>query len=331
MRSRGARPGPPVVCVCAVEDAPSALAASPNGSSHLVADALSIARYHILLIAMAAQVVFGWLMTGKYLWWLAPVVGLDWFLINLLNRATDIEEDLRNGIPGTERVARRKVLLTWGCFGLMSSSFVVTHLLWPGLTPYRAAVQLIGLGYNYRIVPTLHGLSRFKEIYFLKNFGSAVIFVLTGFVYPLAVDPSARTMSWPAIAVLAAFFVAFEITYEILYDLRDIDGDKALRVPTYPVVHGPERSRQIIDALLVTSLVVLIGGLLSGVIGVREGLMIAAPVMQLVLYRPRYCRGLTSRDCILLTHWGTAQLLLYLAGTAMWARAGLPANIYLWQ
>ncbi len=301
---------------------------SAPAPASLLGDALSIARYHILLIAMAAQIVFGWLMTGHYRWALAPVVGLDWFLINLLNRATDIEEDLRNGIPGTDRVARRKKLLTWGCFGLMAASFLATHAIWPALTPFRAAVQLIGLGYNYRIVPTFHGLSRFKEIYFLKNFGSAVIFVLTCFVYPIAVDASARALSWAAIATLAAFFVAFEITYEILYDLRDIEGDAALHVPTYPVVHGAERSRQIIDGLLIVSLLVLAGGLLSGVLGVREGLMMAAPVSQFLFYRPRYRRGLTSRDCIVLTHLGTAQLMIYLVGTSLWARAGLPGNIF---
>ncbi len=300
-----------------------------SSPTSVLSEALSIARYHILLIAMAAQVVFGWLMTGRYVWALAPVVGLDWFLINLLNRATDIEEDLRNGIPGTERVARRKKLVTWGCFGLMAASFVVTHLVWPALTPYRAVVQIIGLGYNYRIIPTSRGLSRFKEIYFLKNFGSAVIFVLTGFAYPLAVAGSSRAMSWAAIAVLAAFFVAFEITYEILYDLRDIDGDRAMHVPTYPVVHGVERARQIVDALLALSAVVIVGGFVSGILGVREALMIAAPAAQFSFYRPRLERGITSRDCILLTHLGTAQLLFYLAGTAVWLRMGLPQNIFL--
>lgn len=282
-----------------------------------------------MLIGMTAMVVFGWLMTGKYYWALTAVVAVDWFLINLLNRVTDIDEDLENGIRGTELVARRKRALTVGCFVLMAASFVVTHLLWPGITPYRAAVQVIGLGYNYKIVPTLGGLSRFKEIYFFKNFGSSMIFILTCFVYPIAVDPSARTMSWAGVATLALFFVAFELTYEILYDLRDIKGDRAEGVPTYPVVHGEHRARQIIDGLLIGSSLVLVVGLAAGFIGVREGLMLAAPVTQLVFYRPRVRRGLTSPDCIGLTHLGTAQLVLYLVGTAVWLRAGMPENIWL--
>jgi len=311
-----------------VSSAESSLPSRTTPSSWL-SDALTIMRYHIMLIGMTAMVVFGWLMTGKYHWALTAVVAVDWFLINLLNRVTDIDEDLENGIPGTDRVARSKKALTAGCFGLMAVSFVVTHLIWPGLTPFRIAVQVIGLGYNYRIVPTLRGLSRFKEIYFFKNFGSSTIFVLTCFVYPIAVDPAARTMGWPGVVALALFFVPFELTYEILYDLRDIKGDRAEGVPTYPVAHGEHRARQIIDGLLIGSGLVIAIALGLGFIGVREGLMLAAPFTQLLFYRPRYRRGLTTPDCIWLTHLGTVQLIVFLIGTAVWWKLGLPDNIFL--
>lgn len=320
-RPRAEGPNEPVMTSAAALPSPR--------STSAFADALAIARYHIMLVAMTACIVFGWLMTGRYLPWLAIVVGLDWFLINLMNRITDIDEDLKNGIQGTERVARRKRLLTILSLVLMGGSFLGTHLVWPGLTPYRIAVQIIGFGYNYKIVPTPRGLSRFKEIYFLKNFGSSVLFVLTCFAYPLVTNEGARIMSWSGMISLALFFVPFELTYEILYDLRDLEGDKQEGIPTYPVVHGAHRARQIIDGLLLLSSGVLLAGIVSGALGVREGLMLAAPVTQIVFYRPRYRRGLTAHDCIVLTHLGTAQLVLYLVGTYVWLRAGLPANIYL--
>jgi len=136
-------------------------------------------------------------------------------------------------------------------------------------------------------------------------------------------------MSWPGVVALILFFVPFELTYEILYDLRDIKGDRAEGVPTYPVVHGELRARQIIDGLLIGSSVVLLVALGFGFLGVREGLMLAAPILQVFFYRPRFHRGLTTPDCIGLTHVGTLQLALYLIGTALWLYAGLPANIYL--
>lgn len=305
--------------------APSSAPGSASGGAF--GDALAIARYHIVLVAMAACLVFGWLMTDRYLPWVALVCGLDWFLINLLNRVTDVDEDLENGIRGTERVAAKRRMLTIGGFALMAGSIALTHFFWPELTVLRVIVQAIGLAYNYDVVPTPRGMSRLKEIYFFKNFGSSCLFVLTGFLYPLAVAP--QLMRTEAIVVLVLFFVPFELTYEILYDLRDLEGDRQEGIPTYPVVHGPKIARRIIDGLLLGAALVLGLGLGAGWLGLREGLMLAAPLIQLLFYRPRVRRGLISADCIALTHLGTGLLLFYLAGTAVWSALGMPDNIYL--
>lgn len=291
--------------------------------------ALHIARYHIVIIAMMGMLTFGWLMRGRYYFGLAAIVGLDWFLINLMNRITDIAEDLKNGIPGTESVARQRRALTWLSGILLMGSLAITHVLWPRLTPWRILVQVIGLAYNYRLLPTPRGLSRFKELYFFKNFASAGLFILTCFVYPLVIGDGAPLLSTAAVVTLAAFFLIFEHTYEILYDFRDLEGDRLEGVPTYPVVHGPAAARRLIGALLWLSAGVILGGLVTGTLGVREGLMAAAPFIQWLFYRRRLERGLTSQDCVLLTHCGSALLALFLVGTAVWERLGLPANIYL--
>ena len=291
--------------------------------------ALAIARYHIVLIAITAQLAFSKILVGRAQPWVALVCAVDWFLINLMNRITDIDEDLRNGIPGTELVARRKKLLTALAVFLLVGSFVTTHYLWPRLTPWRVAVQVVGLGYNYRIVPTPGGLRRFKEIYFLKNFLSAMLFVATCFAYPLVTAPGALVMGRGAVLTLILFFVPFEITYEILYDLRDLEGDRVEGIPTYPVMHGVPASLRVIDVLLLVSSGVLVVGFFAGAIGVREAMMVFAPVVQRVFYPGRVARGLTSRDCVLLTHLGSAQLGLFLIGTRVWTSLGLPWNVFI--
>lgn len=291
--------------------------------------ALSIMRYHIMLVAMTATLAFGWLMTGEYPFAIAGVVGLDWFLINLFNRVTDIEEDLENGIVGTEEVAKRRRLLTIALFALQLGSLAITAFVAPRLLPFRVVVQAIGLAYSYRLVPTPSGWKRLKELYFLKNFGSAVLFVLTCFVYPLAQAAWHPIISWGAIAALVVFFVPFELTYEILYDLRDLPGDRAAGIPTYPVVHGQAIAVRIIDGLLLLAAGTIIAAIGAKALGMREGLMLVAPLAQWIFYRPRVARGLTSHDCIVLTHLGSAQLVLFLIGTAAWLAAGLPANLYL--
>ena len=281
-----------------------------------------VARYHIVLVAMAACLAFGWLFTGQYLFGIALLAGADWFVINLLNRITDLAEDERNGIPGTEQVRRQRSLLVALSLAILIGTFAVTFARVPDLLMARVAVQAIGLGYNYRIVPSPAALrrsapgeppptglrlSRFKEMYFFKNFGSAVLFVLTCFAYPLLAVPE-RTASIGTIVTLALFFVPYELTFEILYDFRDLDGDRAEGVPTYPVVHGEVTSRRIIDGLLVGASLVLLVGFVARTVGVRELLMLVAPATQLAFYRPRVKRGVTTPDCVWLTHLGTAEL-----------------------
>ena len=203
----------------------------------------------------------------------------------------------------------------------------MTHGIAPALTLPRLAVLLLGLGYSYRIVPTPRGLRRIKEIYGAKNLGSALIFVLTGFAYPLALHE--RIASPAYVALLVLFFVPFEVTFEILYDLRDVDGDRVEGVPTFPVVHGIAASRRAIDALLVVSVLPLAAGLATSVLGVREALMAFAPLAQRLFYRPRVERRIEARDCIVLTHLATAQLVFFLAGNTAWLAAGLPPNVFL--
>ncbi len=260
---------------------------------------------------------------------MAVIGGLDWLLINLLNRVTDLREDLANHIRGTEHLVGKHRLVLGIWLTLFVGSFVLSHLLHPELTPWRVIVQAVGVAYSYRIVPTPQAWRRFKDLYFFKNFMSAALFVATVFVYPLAVRDwtfaGAMTMgSWWA---LVAFFVPFEITYEILYDMRDLDGDRAANIPTYPVVHGMEVSRQIIDALLFAATVVLAGAFLLRLVGVRELLMLLAPAIQLGFYRARILRGLTRADCINITWLGAGLLAFWLVGTRVWIDLGLPADL----
>jgi 4-hydroxybenzoate polyprenyltransferase len=297
----------------------------------ILSETASILRFHIVLIGVVAAIVFGYLLTGRYLWEIALLGGVDWLLINLLNRITDLTEDLANGIPGTERVARHRRGFIAAWVAVQGGSFAVSVALAPALTLWRIAVQLIGAAYSIPLVPTPRGLRRFKDLYFLKNFMSAVLFCLTAVAYPLVATGLEPTLpgGMLSVAALLCFFIPFELTYEIFYDLRDLEGDRLAKVPTYPVVHGPARAAQIIHGLLVLSAVALATGVGVGLLGLREGLMLAAPAAQLAFIHPRIHRGPTTRDCIAATHLGSALLVFFVFGNALWVAAGLPANIYL--
>ncbi|MFO0679146.1 MAG: UbiA family prenyltransferase [Polyangiaceae bacterium] len=292
---------------------------APATSASPLATFASVSRIHIIAIAMLGTLTFGWLFTGRYPTFLTFVVGFDWFVVNLLNRVVDLDEDRTNGIRGTDFVDRHRRGLSWLGFGTLAVSFVAVHLVAPAVTPFRVAYQCLGLAYNWPILP---GRRRIKALYFWKNTASATGFLLTVFAYPLAdagafSSPAAfasvmpRGVSFATIAVSAVFFFLFELSFEVLYDLRDAPGDAAANVRTYPVVHGHRAAVRIVDALLVTSSLTLLVGYASGVVPWRIVVMVAAPAVQAVAAKRALRRGITSADCIGITWIGAALLAIY--------------------
>lgn len=285
----------------------------------LVRDLLSIGRIHIVAIGALGTFTFGYLFTDRHLYGLAAVSGLDWFLVNWLNRVVDLKEDAVNGIRGTDLVGRSPRAFAIFGFSVLAASFVALHLVFPEITPLRAGYHALGLAYNY---PFLPGKRRIKELYFWKNTASAVGFLITVLAYPLAVSggrfPQGITV--PTILLAGLFFFTFELSYEVIYDLRDAPGDAQAGVRTYPVVHGEKGAVRIIDGLLAGSAVLLVAGYASSIVPWRLFIMIAAPLIQLVVYKRALRRGITSATCIGLTWLGAGLLFTY----HLWIHFRLP-------
>jgi 4-hydroxybenzoate polyprenyltransferase len=290
-------------------------------------DLASALRIHIVTIAFCATLTFGYVFKGAYPLGLALLCGFDWCIVNLLNRATDVDEDRLNGIAATEFVARHARVLVLASLGALIASIAWGFVVLSSTHAWvRVVFHALGLGYSYRVVPTPRGLRRFKDLYVLKNSMSAVMFVLSVGFYPLLGVPGPLTLSPAGVVSVLVFFFLFEHTFEVLYDLRDVVGDRALSVPTYPVVHGAHVSAQIIYGLCLASVVVLVSARAARMVLTREMLMVAAPVTQALFLRKRGPDGITRSDCIGATFAGAALLLVYLAGTALWQRAGLPTD-----
>jgi len=296
--------------------------------AHAVHLALSVSRLHIVAIAALGCFTFGWAFTGRYPWLLAAVCALDWFLVNLLNRVVDQKEDLANAITGAEFAGRhRRGILGLG-FSLLAGSLVLVHLIVPAVTPLRLAYHLLGMAYNWPLLP---GRRRIKQLYFFKNTASATGFMITVFGYPLAHASASGVGLLPdvdlaTILLSGIFFFFFELSYEVIYDLRDAPGDRQAGVRTYPVAHGERGAVRIIDALVISSMLVLGTGYLMGAVPWRIFIMIFAPALQLVLYKRALGRagGITSGDCIGLTWLGAALLAVY----HVWVALDLPgANL----
>ncbi|MBS2011520.1 MAG: UbiA family prenyltransferase [Deltaproteobacteria bacterium] len=291
-----------------------------------LAVAVSVGRLHIVSIGALGALTFGWVFFDRRMPVVALAAAIDWFLVNLLNRVVDIPEDEKNGIVGTSFVARHRSTITVVGFALLVGTLVGGHLLAPALLPYRVGFHALGLAYNWRLLP---GKRRIKQLYFWKNTASAVGFVLTVFAYPLvhglSLGASPRT-SPLGILLVGAFFVLFELSYEVFYDLRDAPGDRAEGIATYAVVHGERGALRIATALVVASLVVVVAGYVAGAVPWRVVAMVAAPLVQLATSARavrRLDRGeppVSANDCITLTWIGAAMFVAY----NLWAFFGLP-------
>jgi 4-hydroxybenzoate polyprenyltransferase len=285
---------------------------------------LSISRFHIVTIAALGTFTFGWLFLGEYPWLLSFICALDWFIVNLLNRVVDLQEDQANQIFGTPFVSRHKPLLLWTGFSLLLLSLIAVYFLLPEITIFRLVYHALGLSYNWPLLP---GKRRIKELYFWKNTASAIGFLLTLFCYPLAlaygkgngwIFPPGITLC--TVLLTAGFFFLFEISYEVIYDLRDQAGDRQAGIKTYPVVHGERGAIYIIDSLIVASFLILLIGYLAGGLPWRIFIMGAAPIVQIFLYKHWLRRGITTADCIHITWLGAGFLFVY----HIWYITGLP-------
>lgn len=282
----------------------------------------SVCRLHIVAIACLGTLTFGWLFTGTYPWLLAALCALDWFVVNLLNRVVDLEEDRVNRITGVAFVDDHRRGITTAGFVLLLGSLLATAPFMPEVTLLRVAFHALGLAYNWPILP---GRRRIKALYFWKNTASALGFIITVFLFPLAAigfDLSALApgITLATVLLTGVFFVLFELSYEVIYDLRDEPGDRAAGVMTYPVVHGERGAMRIIDALIAGSALALIVGFASGAVPWRIFVMSLAPALNLAYYKRAVRRGITSRDCIRLTWIGAALLVSY----HLWVALGLP-------
>ncbi len=117
-----------------------------------------------------------------------------------------------------------------------------------------------------------------------------------------------------------AFFLFFEVSYEIIYDLRDIKGDAIALLRTYPVVHGELATVYIIDILLFCSVMTLCLGYLFCIVPWRIFIMAGAPILQFVLYKKALQRGIVARDCIIITWLGVSMFVVF----NLWVLADLP-------
>ncbi len=273
----------------------------------------SVTRLHIVVIAALGALTFGWLFTGERTWTVAAIVAFDWLVFSLMNRSVDLKEDRVNGVPGVEFVSGFRTPIRVVTLALIGLSLGVFHPYEPTLTLTRGCFHLLGLFYNFPLLP---GRVRLKQIYIVKNVAAALALVLGCFAYPLAkagwgffglpIGIDGMTL---LIALL--FFFLLAISFDVISDLRDLRGDASSGIESLPVVLGPDLAITIVQQLLAFSAVTLIVGYATHFLPVRVLVLMAGPLVLLALFRPASKRGLGPSDPAIMSWVGVAMLGLY--------------------
>lgn len=266
----------------------------------------SLVRLHIVAIASLGTLTFGWLLLGERPWLLAALSATDWFCVNLLNRVSDLQEDLRNDVHASPFVARSPRTVRAIGWAVLLTSLAIGHVLAPATTIVRLAFHTLGTAYNRPLLGV-----RLKQRYLLKNLASATGFALTLFALPIAYAGGEPMLGWTAALLCVIWFTLFELAWEVLYDLRDEAGDRIAGVRTFAVVHGAQTARRIVDGLLVTSFAVAIGAWLAGALPWSATVLAFGAPILLLAYRPLLRRGLGGGHVAGLTWAGAAMLAAY--------------------
>jgi 4-hydroxybenzoate polyprenyltransferase len=213
---------------------------------------ISLAHSNLLLAIGAALASFsGCVVVGLPLTDIIPflIVFLITFSIYTLNRRTDIEEDTVNHPERLEFVKRHeKSLLTVAVLSYATALSLASLRNLETFLVSLLPIVVVGL-YSLKWVPSRMRkrakFSRLKELFIVKNCVVALTWASMMFVL---VTYFSVSVTLAVIVMFLFLFVRFLIN-TIMFDLRDITGDKMFGIRTLPVTLNIRATKQVLYIL----------------------------------------------------------------------------------
>lgn len=161
-----------------------------------------------------------------------------WSFIYIFNKATDLKEDTINisGLP-IKQSLYRKIVISSHLFLLWP---ILVLVFWPKILFFYAVLAVI-FGYMYSFPFRINGgVFRLKKIFFIKNFVAALCWASVPTVLPsLYFDMNIH----PSNLITGISYFVFIFAIEVVWDIRDIDGDRAVGIKTLPNSLGIKQSK----------------------------------------------------------------------------------------
>jgi len=217
---------------------------------------LRLAVHSNLFISLSAT---GWVVTT------ALLVGLELeavalfivfaatFFVYSLNRVTDIDEDEHN-VPGRAAFTRRygRTLLVVGAAGYALAAALAIAL----------GLPLVGFLALPLVVAVLYSTARLKRLLLVKN----LVVGLAWGVIPLGVGVYYGVLRQPEIPALAVYVTAVVTVAAIVFDVKDIEGDRLEGIRTVPNRYGTAVTRRVTAAANLAIAAGLVGAVGAGVL-----------------------------------------------------------------
>jgi 4-hydroxybenzoate polyprenyltransferase len=253
-------------------------------------------RLHIIVSAPAIM----WCWSGFLK---MPFRRIDYLIITLAvacicqwNRLSDVEEDTLNCPEDLKDAQAKSLAIRIFCYAGGTTAILLALFTEPDwklalLVVFGAAV---GFFYNTPLMPSKPHL-RLKNMFIVKNLSSGA-----GWSLGLLVFPMMRAHTQPDGPFLTAFVYMFAmvITYEIMWDIRDMEGDKRAGIRTLPIVLGINSARIYSAILQFICLGIIISGLINTCLTPVWSLYLLPSIMllTLIIFFPqliRYNRNLS--------------------------------------
>lgn len=220
--------------------------------------------YNVFCMA-ALLYVSSIVLTGEpHLRLLVIAMLMTWSMYTL-NRTGDVKEDMVNR-PDRAQLIRRYAtvlrLLAIACYGAaLGLSFVSGR--WAFVVP--VAILILGIAYSFAWIPVRNreDRRRLKDITLVKN-----VIISAAVASTAVLLPGLHTSDTLASAVLALFVFVFLRVFvnTVVFDIRDIEGDRSADVNTIPVVYGIRKTKSLLYILNLAVALVVVVSVMSDVL-----------------------------------------------------------------
>lgn len=185
---------------------------------------------------------------------LCLAVFLMTFSVYNLNKLTDIGEDAINTPERLRFLAGKRTQMLYISLGAYVLSAIIAFLKLPSALPVIFIPLAANALYSARLIP---GIPRLKDIPIMKNVIVAISWASVCTLMPaLETNEPAK-----AIILVTYFMMARVFVNTVVFDIRDVDGDRANGVRTIPVILGRGKTTAVLLSVNTTLLPwIMVGG-----------------------------------------------------------------------